>query len=397
LRLKSPGEIRESLQRLSEGSGPGDSPVDLQQRREKLEANLAKLRTMQGMEETVHSVERDIAEIDRQLELSQGIFSVADHYFNDLTLLRTLATRRRAIEAALFAGEFRAHYLEEELASAEPGRRILLEMTREKLNNIYGVREVIHLDDVSIVLGTVGFSREMVSPVGSNTDVPVRLNAYIDEISTEVAGRVPAYALHARTEAILIRLDPCRLLSWAVANLGWTAPPYALEDPMEAHAFILKSAEALLGTPTEVQRAQREGTDSYAWAILGVLHSISHLLVRCAKRGSGYDEHSLSEYVLPADLSVLIYVASRRDYTMGGLRSLFEHGLSAWFEEAEQASINCTFDPICTEEGAACHGCVHIPLGCETFNHGVSRSYLHRGMIHGTNRWISVTRGFWDA
>lgn len=397
LNLKSPAEIREGLRRFSEGTSGVDTQAALEQRRASLEANLATVRALPGMEETVRLIEQQIGEIDRQLELSRGLFVAADRYIADMTLIRTLAARRRAVEAALFTGEFSARTLGEEIAAADPGRRVLLEIAQERLKNLYGIRDLIHLDEVSIVLGTVGFSRELSSPVANQAEVPVRLNTYIDEVATEVAGRVPAYALHARTEAILVRLDPCRLLAWAVTNLGWNVPQTALADPAEAHACILRSANALVGTPGEVQRAERSGADAHAWAILGVLHSIAHLLVRCAKRGSGYDEHSLSEYLLPADLSVLIYVASRRDYTMGGLRSLFEHSLTAWLEEAEQASINCTFDPICTEEGAACHGCVHIPLGCETFNHGVSRSFLHGGLVRGINGSLTITRGYWDA
>jgi len=126
-----------------------------------------------------------------------------------------------------------------------------------------------------------------------------------------------------------------------------------------------------------------------------LLHSISHALMLTARRHSGYDSQSLTEYLLPMDLSFLIYVTSVQNYTAGGLLTVFQHYLRRWFEDASLHVFNCAFDPICTDVGSACPGCIQLARGCETFNTGVSRSFLHGGFID-RNQSLWISQGFWQ-
>jgi hypothetical protein len=102
------------------------------------------------------------------------------------------------------------------------------------------------------------------------------------------------------------------------------------------------------------------------------------------------------EYLLPMDLSVLLYVSSVQNYTSGGLLSLFKHHMLAWFDDASMYAFNCAFDPVCSDVGGACSGCIQTEIGCETFNHGPSRSYVHGGSADREGA-VLINGGFWDA
>ena len=115
-----------------------------------------------------------------------------------------------------------------------------------------------------------------------------------------------------------------------------------------------------------------------------------------ARRHSGYDSQSLTEYLLPMDLSFLIYVTSVQNYTAGGLLTLFQHYLRRWFEVASLHAFNCAFDPICSDVGSACPGCIQIARGCETFNSGVSRAYLHGGFVDKAQS-LWTPGGYWQG
>lgn len=62
--------------------------------------------------------------------------------------------------------------------------------------------------------------------------------------------------------------------------------------------------------------------------------------------------------MLPMDLSFLLYISSVQDYTAGGMLTLFRHYLQSWFDDASMYAFSCPFDPVCTDSGGACSGCV---------------------------------------
>jgi len=182
-----------------------------------------------------------------------------------------------------------------------------------------------------------------------------------------------------------------------VDNLDWSAPHAKVAtDPAQAHAYVLAAAPALAGSPAEIRRSAVQGTDRHAAYLLGLLHSFMHCALRDARDGSGYDLHSFCEYLFPADLSGLLFVNSRKDFTMGGLKALYRYCLPTWFERAANSSVTCIFDPVCSERFGSCHGCLQLPLGCETFNHGISRAYLHGGVVNDFGgETLLVRKGYW--
>jgi hypothetical protein len=115
-----------------------------------------------------------------------------------------------------------------------------------------------------------------------------------------------------------------------------------------------------------------------------------------AHLGSGYDLQSLAEYLLPADLAVLIFTSPRKLSQQGRLHVLFRQQMETWLYRALFSTITCTFDPACSEHGGCCYNCLRLPRGCETFDHGISRAYLHGGTVTFTDQQtFFIRRGFW--
>ncbi|MEE4149209.1 hypothetical protein [Pseudomonas viridiflava] len=102
-------------------------------------------------------------------------------------------------------------------------------------------------------------------------------------------------------------------------------------------------------------------------------------LISKLENPKGYDSKSIQEYLMPMDLSVILCVSSVQNYTASGLLTLFQHYLKPLFDDASMFDFNCAFDPVCTDIGNSCSGCIQIEIGCETFNHGLSRAYIHGG------------------
>src|SRR5262249_53967984 len=147
---------------------------------------------------------------------------------------------QRAAEAALIRDEFRDSSLEAEIAAAAPARQLLLEDARTTLQQDFGIHEVRHIDGLRIVIAATGFTRQAPEPARAAGEVPLRLNAFTDEVTESLGGRVPIYALPVCTEGILLRFDPRRILRWAIDNLDWPAPhAKIMADPAQAHAYVL--------------------------------------------------------------------------------------------------------------------------------------------------------------
>lgn len=380
------------------------TPAKLNERRASLTQQVERVQQMPGMKPMLAVLERQLAEVEQQLAHTRGLFAQAEQYIDDKNFLAQIGASQRAIEAALVRREFRERSLALEAASADPAQQLLLQHVTRVLHRDYGIREVRHLENVSVVLAATGFTRQGVEP-NSKSEVPLRLNAFVDEVSEKAPRRLQVYALPMCTEAILLRIDPCRVLRWAVHNLQWEAPPdLVLKDPKAAHAHLLKKAPALVGSPNFIRQlamsqiedpVQRQQAD-WALHLFALLHSLVHAALRTARRGSGYDWSSLMEYLLPADFSALIYVSSTKSSTMRGLETLYHYGLSPWMAQASSSSVSCVFDPVCRQHRGSCLGCIQTPLGCQTFNHSLSRAYLHGGVVREAGSRLVVWRGFWS-
>jgi len=337
--------------------------------------------------------------LEEQLTIASGRFSsVRDLISSDQTL-QNIASHRRSLEATLMPYD----YGKERLGIKELIQETQDSVQRDKLTHDasvlrtqYGIADVAHYKEVNVVMASIGYTRERLTPSDDPPGqvVPTTLVGYEDLMMDRLRGKRMIYGLPARTEALHVRLDPCRVLQWCVDAAGWEEPTDgSLIDPVKARAYLLMHCPALSMDPREVIEETHHQSPLCS-APFHLLHSVSHCLLGTIKPHTGYNEKSVTEYLMPMDLSVILYVTSVQNYTAGGLLTLFKHYLRDWFDDASRYAFNCIFDPICSDNGSSCSGCVQIVLGCETFNHGLSRSYLHGGKLEGDQQ-LMVQEGFW--
>ncbi|MBT4132453.1 MAG: hypothetical protein HOE44_17240 [Candidatus Marinimicrobia bacterium] len=343
-----------------------------------------------------------IDDLEKKLGRSSGRYREVRDYFPESTVINQLGSTRRAIEAALLPYDYKlerdtlAKQVEREV---DPIRKDALIQDVAILNNRYGIREIAHYRAINVVLACYGYTRELRQPVEEGEGVghpPTTLNGFEDQVQSSLAGKRIVYALPAQTEAIQVHLDPCRILIWCIEQAGWADPGnITTRNRQKAHAYLLANSLALQLEPSEVI-LQTKDLPLHDSAPFHLMHTISHCLISTIKRHTGYDEKRVMEYLIPMDLSIILYVASVQNYTAGGLLGMFNHHLKDWFDEASNYAFNCIFDPLCSDRGASCSGCIQTVMGCETFNHGLSRSYLHGGRVDEEDNMI-IKQGFWGS
>jgi len=351
------------------------------------------------MQEILASVEKDLADLHQKLKTAKGVFKEIRTYIENDELINAIANERRTQESVFFRGAFKEFTIKDRLLDEKnPETKEIVTQNWDDLKSKYGVADVVHISNLNVVLSTIGYTREKRYPYSESESVtPVILKAFEDRTDQNLRGKAIVYAMSAETEGLLIRLDPRKILKWCHEEFNWPLPSDSLlTDRIAAHAHLLKTCPALICSPTEVYR-ETKFLDIKQSAPFHLLHTISHCLLSTAKRHSGYDEKSLTEYLLPMDLSFLIYVTSVQNYTAGGLLTLFKHYLLPWFDDASNFAFHCVFDPICSDQGSSCSGCVQTVLGCETFNFGLSRSYLFGGEVKNEDRSLNIIKGYWNG
>ncbi|MDY7560439.1 MULTISPECIES: hypothetical protein [unclassified Pseudomonas] len=349
------------------------------------------------MAEMLKSTNKEIAEIDAKLASSSGCFKEVRSLVPDESTLIGLMQHRRSLEAVFLQHDVTGISVEQQIAATtDPLERAALSEQWSSVQARYAIESISHIPDLRVVLATLGYTREKSSPSGTEGVPPVVLNAFADRIDEAMRGKTSVYAMSAKTEALWIRLDPCRVLRWCIDSAHLETPgDDVLVDRSKSHAYILSHYPTLSLHPGMVAKAIPQAHPEKG-APFHLLHSISHSLMLTARRHTGYDSKSIQEYLLPMDLSVILYVSSVQNYTAGGLLTLFQHYLKRWFDDASMFAFSCAFDPVCTDMGSSCSGCVQVEIGCETFNQGLSRAYIHGGPA---NREASLTirKGFWSG
>ncbi len=200
-------------------------------------------------------------------------------------------------------------------------------------------------------------------------------------------GNCRIYASRATTEAALIKLDPRAIADWLPDHLFDSAELDALSNE-EIRARFHGEMDAL-NPYTDLD----EVSDT-SEAVHGLLHTLSHVLIKEAAMLSGIESTNLAEYLFPEAFTIAIYANQSQSFTIGGLYTLIERNLERWLATAQHESEYCIYDPVCTEQGASCHACTHInEIGCQFFNQNLSRSYLFQQRDPDEE----VITGFWEA
>jgi hypothetical protein len=195
--------------------------------------------------------------------------------------------------------------------------------------------------------------------------------------------KTPFFVLSSTTEALVFQLSPSAVRSFLHAN-GLISAREALQDDRTFRAWLLR------------QFIPRDGVRSAVEHVVTcAVHSYSHRMLEQLALESCFQVTSLSEMVMPAALTFVLYVNQLSEFNIGGLSSFVEQRLLRSLEAVTLAEP-CMFDPICTlKDGCACNGCLYLPeVTCREFNGHLTRAALHGGQIQAEDpysRWIGRT------
>lgn len=260
-----------------------------------------------------------------------------------------------------------------------------------------GISDLSIIEALPLKLIGFGYTRRYAEPRPSNPDgreAPILLQPYPETGDH----RLPIYVTPNTTEGLLIELDPWQAAAFLQVNAGVRVPA-ACTSAWLARAWLLGLAQPLVerGEAHLVLRPEEQeagiAVELVPALLFGLIHSLSHVLKAAAHRFVGMDSDTVAEYLFPAHLSGILYVAAHVQFTLGGMDSLFRSNLGQLLTTAHAYAGQCAFDPVCAEAGGACLACVYPKFGCSYFNRTVSRSFLFGGSVagHGT-----PLVGYWD-
>jgi hypothetical protein len=247
--------------------------------------------------------------------------------------------------------------------------------TSSRLRNLYekqypetfriaGIETIELTDKFPVLTGSFGYTRGPSEP-GISRLVPFR----------DQRGNYVVYADIAETEALLIRLDPVSLAKW-LSNNGFRIKPWT--DPLSARVSLLEAA--VIPRPGELPQ-QTAGS-----ALLRLVHSYAHLLIKKIAVYSGIERNALSELLLPQHGCFFVYAAARGDFVLGGLQAVFETELNRLLKELVASDSRCPLDPGCARAGSACMACLHLgEPSCRYYN-----QYLNRAILLGPSGYFQL-------
>jgi len=259
-----------------------------------------------------------------------------------------------------------------------------------------GIKDLRITSDLPMVLAAVGYSRYSYEKTkivkGKKISARLRLFPRTRE------NKFPVYIAKKTTEALAFSLDPFRWSAWLLANNFIEEPEEKFQTEQDVWAWLLKQMPAFLHKdhaylnmyPWETEYE----TQNLCCAMsFGLLHSLSHALLRASSQYVGFDTDSLGEYLFPVAGSGLIYASSYKNFTLGGLVSVFYQDMLMWLKGAKESAYKCMLDPLCHERGGGCHACLYLKFSCRHFNRNVSRSFLIGGKVKGYQGQIV---GYWS-
>jgi hypothetical protein len=230
-----------------------------------------------------------------------------------------------------------------------------------------GLEAIDLLDDFPILTCRYGYTRSSGQP-GVAT-----LRRFVAR-----DGGIAVHGQLARTEGLLVRLNPVIVAQWLAARAYLDDPP---SDPGEARAQIMQVST--------IPDPYDEPAPSAGSAVLTLVHTMSHRLVRRLSALAGLERDSIAEYLVPEHLSFVVYAATRGDFVLGGLQAVFEHDLHVALRELASGDMRCALDPGCRRHGNACVACLHLgEPSCRHYNRFLDRSVLGPGE-HG---YFSIAR-----
>ncbi|WP_169815369.1 hypothetical protein [Nocardia yamanashiensis] len=254
-----------------------------------------------------------------------------------------------------------------QLLSVERGRA--LEATYAEHPDLlrkYGLSEVTLLPKLPIAYLIAGYTRlspkaKLVTPY---REVLPRFRFFDDKKSN----RFPVYGIRTETEGLLFELDQLEVIRWLVDS-------GMIDDP--GVTTIAQARKWMFEVLTPVTDIFNPPGDAVTEAVLGLVHSMSHRVMKSLATRCGLNADSLAEYLFPVNCAFLVYANTRSEFTLGGLEHVYRYDLDDALRELD-VEARCVFDPPCRETfGGACAACLHVFEGaCARFNTALDRNLL---------------------
>jgi hypothetical protein len=218
-----------------------------------------------------------------------------------------------------------------------------------------GLEAVEYAERFPMLVGSFGYTRGAPNDPAGSALVPY----------TSEKGDFVVYGEVAETEALLVRLDPSRVLDW-LRKQGVLAP--AAAEHTDARQKILMAIGA-------------DSTGRIRDLVTTLVHSYCHRFIKMTAVHTGVERTSLSEFLVPHHLAFFAYAAARGDFVLGGLQAVFEGELHLFQRDFVEGEHRCELDPGCLQEGAACMACLHLgEPSCRLFNQHLDRRLLHKSL-----------------
>lgn len=228
-----------------------------------------------------------------------------------------------------------------------------------------GLSNVRLVENLPVTTAVFGYTR------GSREPNHSRMKPFPSGAKTE--NKYPVYIDTTNSESLLFELDHRRVLEWLKVNGLHDLDVNSMSDA-EIKAWFLANLSDV-DPFGHIDPADRITLYTYS-----LTHSLSHLIMKSCTLLSGFDRNSLSEYIFDKALSFIIYTNNRQNFVIGGLYTTFENHLSDLLNRIIDLGDTCVYDPVCSEHGGACHGCMHIAeFSCDGYNRNLGRNYLFGG------------------
>lgn len=229
-----------------------------------------------------------------------------------------------------------------------------------------GLESVDLVDRFPVLRSIFGYSRDQTKPQS-------RLVMF--------RGRRGAYRLYAdrtETEALFLKLDPVRVAVWLHSRGLLDSSPFSSVD----------ARLAILSATAIPQRGEELVAETTGSAVLTLLHSFTHRLIRSAAVFAGIDRDALAEYLVPRHLASFVYAGSRGDFVLGGLQAVFENDLDDLLDAMVYGESRCPLDPGCQRASGACPACLHLgEPSCAYYNR-----FLDRRTLFGQSGYLGLNR-----
>jgi hypothetical protein len=237
-----------------------------------------------------------------------------------------------------------------------------------RLSHPFGIASVTLLRKLPVASVVAGYTRmgrhAMVETKRGPQPVGFRFFPTLKET------RIPMYGVRTETEGLLFQLDPQLIIRWLADNDLITDPMLSMAD--QAQQWLLQNLDPVTNIfdPPEGQVTR---------AVLTLVHSASHRMMKSLSARCGLNIDSLAEHLFPLAGAFLVYANKRSQFTLGGLEYVFRRDLADALTELT-AETRCLFDPVCRDRETACTACLFLSeISCARFNSALSRKVLFGG------------------